>query len=351
MTNSLTLGCDCLGVIHYFDVAYVAPTEPPCASRTRSACTRRTTGCSGSTPTSAPGTSRCAAVAPRDLDHRHRRQLRVRVLLVPAPGRHDRSARSRRPGSSPPRRSPRASARSTASSSRRNLNAIHHQHIFCARLDFDLDGGRTRSSRSTPSREPHGPRESARQRVDDRRAAPATRARGEPRYRSDAGAHMDGRQPGATQRTSASRSAIGSCPGENTVPFCDSRLVPARRRAASSTTTSGSRRTPPTSATRPASTRISTAAATGCRAGPRRIAASTNTDVVVWYTMNHHHVPRPEDWPVMPVARIGFAAEAVGLLRPQPRARRPPTRARLLMNAERPGAGRAARTCPSANAS
>ncbi|MEO1068605.1 MAG: primary-amine oxidase, partial [Cyanobacteria bacterium J06638_6] len=31
-----------------------------------------------------------------------------------------------------------------------------------------------------------------------------------------------------------------------------------------------------------------------------------NTDLVVWYTFAHSHVPRAEDWPVMPVAYIGF---------------------------------------------
>ncbi|MDQ4143505.1 MAG: primary-amine oxidase [Actinomycetota bacterium] len=31
-----------------------------------------------------------------------------------------------------------------------------------------------------------------------------------------------------------------------------------------------------------------------------------NTDIVVWYVFGSHHVPRVEEWPVMPVARIGF---------------------------------------------
>lgn len=31
-----------------------------------------------------------------------------------------------------------------------------------------------------------------------------------------------------------------------------------------------------------------------------------NTDVVVWYTLGVTHIPRPEEWPVMPVTHIGF---------------------------------------------
>jgi primary-amine oxidase len=31
-----------------------------------------------------------------------------------------------------------------------------------------------------------------------------------------------------------------------------------------------------------------------------------NEDVVVWYTLGITHVPRPEEWPVMPVTRCGF---------------------------------------------
>ena len=34
--------------------------------------------------------------------------------------------------------------------------------------------------------------------------------------------------------------------------------------------------------------------------------AITNTDVVLWYTMNVTHIPRQEEWPVMPTTRLGF---------------------------------------------
>ena len=31
-----------------------------------------------------------------------------------------------------------------------------------------------------------------------------------------------------------------------------------------------------------------------------------NEDVVVWYTLGVTHIPRPEEWPVMPVTHAGF---------------------------------------------
>ncbi|WP_281730505.1 hypothetical protein [Metabacillus endolithicus] len=34
--------------------------------------------------------------------------------------------------------------------------------------------------------------------------------------------------------------------------------------------------------------------------------------MVVWYTMGHHHITRPEDWPVMPTAYISFQLKPVG---------------------------------------
>jgi len=46
--------------------------------------------------------------------------------------------------------------------------------------------------------------------------------------------------------------------------------------------------------------------------------AIDDQDIVVWYTFGHHHVPRPEDWPVMPVATIGFKLKACGFFERNP---------------------------------
>lgn len=43
-----------------------------------------------------------------------------------------------------------------------------------------------------------------------------------------------------------------------------------------------------------------------------------NTDVVLWYTMNVTHVPRPEEWPVMPTSRLGFRLLPAGFFEANP---------------------------------
>jgi primary-amine oxidase len=48
---------------------------------------------------------------------------------------------------------------------------------------------------------------------------------------------------------------------------------------------------------------------------PAWVAADRNIDgedIVVWHTFGLTHVPRPEDWPVMPVATTGFTLRPVG---------------------------------------
>jgi primary-amine oxidase len=50
-----------------------------------------------------------------------------------------------------------------------------------------------------------------------------------------------------------------------------------------------------------------------------------NTDVVLWYTMSHVHLPRPEDYPVMPTAYIGFTLKPSGFFTMNPANDVPPS--------------------------
>ena len=50
-----------------------------------------------------------------------------------------------------------------------------------------------------------------------------------------------------------------------------------------------------------------------------------NTDIVVWYNFGSHHVPRPEDWPVMPVMYTGFKLMPMGFFDQNPALDVPPS--------------------------
>jgi primary-amine oxidase len=50
-----------------------------------------------------------------------------------------------------------------------------------------------------------------------------------------------------------------------------------------------------------------------------------NTDLVVWYNFGVHHIPRPEDWPIMPSIKAGFILRANGFFDENPALCVPPT--------------------------
>ena len=43
-----------------------------------------------------------------------------------------------------------------------------------------------------------------------------------------------------------------------------------------------------------------------------------DTNLVAWYVFAHTHVPRPEDWPVMPVSALGFWLKPDGFFERNP---------------------------------
>jgi primary-amine oxidase len=50
-----------------------------------------------------------------------------------------------------------------------------------------------------------------------------------------------------------------------------------------------------------------------------------NTDLVLWYTFGHTHLPRPEDYPVMPTAYLGFLLKPYGFFDRNPAVDVPPS--------------------------
>ena len=64
------------------------------------------------------------------------------------------------------------------------------------------------------------------------------------------------------------------------------------------------------------------------RSGPARLHRGDRDidgeDIVVWHTFGPTHVPRPEDWPVMPVARCGFILKPTGFFDRNPTLDVPP---------------------------
>jgi primary-amine oxidase len=49
-----------------------------------------------------------------------------------------------------------------------------------------------------------------------------------------------------------------------------------------------------------------------------------NTDLVLWYVFAHNHVPRVEDWPVMPASSLGFLLKPDGFFERNPALDLPP---------------------------
>ncbi len=206
------------------------------------------------------------------------------------------------------------------------LNAMIHQHFFNVRLDLDIDGVDNAVEEVWTESEPPGPenphgnayrahrRRFPTEREAIRRTDPAS-ARWWEIVNPDI-SHRLGKPVG-----------YRLIPGENAVPFAAPEAAVSRR--------AGFIRehlwvTPYARGERFAAGDYPNQHPGGAglpewTSGDRSIAGC---DIVVWYTFGHHHLPRPEDWPVMPVATIGFKLKPVGFFDRNPALDLPPPQAR-----------------------
>ena len=303
MANSLTLGCDCLGEIRYFDAS--SPTSGAAAH----AAQRHLHARGGLRH---PLEARRPALGRTEV----RRSRRLVVSSISTVGNYEYGffwylyldgtiqLEVKLTGIM----STMAVADGDAGDHARvapGLAAPYHQHLFNVRLDLDVDGPTTRSTRSTRA---HG-----------RAGAPRT-----------PGATPSQRPPRSRRELEAQRAWTRAqpAPGGSPTPHAQRRrpahglqaAARRRRRRCWPTPTRASRGGPPSpphnlwvTPYEPEERRAAGdhpnqhPGGDGLPAWTAADRSIVDTDVVLWHTFGVTHIPRPEDWPVMPVEYTGFS--------------------------------------------
>jgi primary-amine oxidase len=186
----------------------------------------------------------------------------------------------------------------------------NHQHFFNVRLDMTVDGVDNRLVEVNPTRQAPGPANPA--------GAAWTAAETVLARESEAQRHVDplgGRYWKIVNP--ASLNALGQpvayklMPGDNTLPLLDptSRVL---ARAGFITKHLWATHYDPAELFATGDYPYQSPGGDGLPAYVAGDRDLLDTDLVVWYTFGLTHVVRPEDWPVMPVAPIGFRLLPVG---------------------------------------
>jgi primary-amine oxidase len=322
LTNSLDLGCDCLGEIRYLDVDLATPSGDVTTIGNAICLHEEDDGLlwkhyDWTTETTAVRRSRRFVVSSIVTVDNYEYAFYWRLYQDGAIEFEARATGIILTAAAEPGETPRHGTLVAP-----QLTGLYHQHVFCARLDLDVDGEENTvvevASEPVPwgSENPYGgafvtretpfETEQEAQRLVDPLSA---------RYWKI----VNPGAPGVLGQPVGYRLV----PGANTVPFAqpDSSIV---RRAGFMTrhlwvTPFAPRELFP--AGDYPNQHPGGAGLPEWTAADRPVA---DTDVVLWYVFNAHHVPRPEDWPVMPVARIGFRLEPIGFFDRNPALDVPP---------------------------
>ncbi len=321
-TSSLKLGCDCLGEIHYFDAA-VAEADGAALKIPNAICMHEED----------------YGVLWRHIDWRRgagetRRSRRLVISSFAAIGNYDygffwylyqdgtieyevKLTGVVSTGGVAPGETPRYGTLVAP-----GLNAMIHQHFFNMRLDLDVDGVCNAVEEVWTEAEPPGPDNPHGNAYRAHRRRFATECEAIRRVDPASARWWEIVNPDVHHRLGA---PVGYrlIPGENAVPYASPEAAVSRR--------AGFIRqhlwvTPYERSERFAAGDYPNQHPGGaglpewtCRDRP-----IDGQDVVVWYTFGHHHVVRPEDWPVMPVATIGFHLKPVGFFERNPALDVPP---------------------------
>lgn len=302
--SSLTLGCDCLGEIHYFDATTNNGTGDPVPIRNAICMHEEDIG-----------------VLWRHIEWRTgegevRRARRLVISFFAAVGNYDygyfwylhqdgsiefevKLTGVLSTGAVAPDEEPRHGVLVAP-----GLNAMVHQHYFNVRLDFDLDGTDNSVVEVHSEPTPPGPDNPHGNAFEFRRRTFATELEAQRRLDPASARWWEVINPNRRGRLGY---PVGYrlVAGENAVPYAQPEAAIMKRAAF----IDRHLWVTPYEPSELYAAGDYPSQHPGGAGLPEWTAADRNiddTDVVVWYTFGHHHVPRAEDWPIMPVARIGF---------------------------------------------
>jgi primary-amine oxidase len=323
LTNSLELGCDCLGEIHYFDVAYVNP-QGAIVHKPNAICLHEEDD----------------GLLWKHHDMRTgktdvRRSRKLVISFIATVGNYEyafywslhqdgtielevKATGIVQTGYVAPGEQPKHGTRLGP-----DLYAPHHQHFFCARMDMTVDGERNQVTEVDTVADPTG---------DDNPYGNAfylQRRTFETETEAQRDIDLD-RARFWLIESSERRNAHGTptafklAPGDNCRPFARPDSAIAQRAGYMwhhlwVTPWAEDERHP--AGEFPNQHPGGDGLPSWTEAGR----SVRDTDIVVWYVMGQHHIVRPEDWPVMPVSRCSFALRPAGFFDRNPTLDVPPS--------------------------
>jgi primary-amine oxidase len=321
-TSSLRLGCDCLGEIYYFD-AVVSDAEGAPVPIHNAICMHEED----------------YGVLWRHIEWRTgegevRRSRRLVISSFAAIGNYDygffwylyqdgsieyevKLTGVLSTGAVPPAERPRHGVLVAP-----GLNAMIHQHYFNMRLDFDVDGRENTVEEVWTEPVAPGPENPHGNAFAVHRRPLRTETEGRRRLNPACARFWEIVNPRVHHRL-GEPVAYRLVPGENAVPYAQPQAAVMKRAAFISNHLWV---TPYEPGERYAAGEYPNQhpGGSGLPQWTDQDRPVEDRDLVVWYTFGHHHVPRPEDWPVMPVATIGFMLKPVGFFERNPALDVPP---------------------------
>ncbi|WP_328778295.1 primary-amine oxidase [Streptomyces canus] len=323
LANSLTLGCDCVGHIQYFD-GVVNDQDGAPVTIPNAVCMHEED----------------AGIAWKHTDFRTgavqvRRRRRLVISMIATVGNYEygyfwylyndgtieyevKLTGVISTGALPPGEKPRHGTLVAP-----GLYGPHHQHFFCVRLDMSVDGPANTVVEIDSVASPPGPENPHHNAWETRRTVLAHESAAQRQIDPLKARYWRIENP---QKLSGLGEPVGYTlmPGGNTVPMYPPEALFAPR---AGFTASHLWVTAYDPAERYAAGDYPNQHPGG-EGLPAYAAADRSledTDVVVWYTFGAHHVVRPEDWPVMPVSTIGFMLRPSGFFDGNPALDLPPS--------------------------